>query len=49
MKIVKSLEDSILLIKTISETIKIEAKELKSRFLPILFGILGASIIFNGS
>ena len=49
MKIVKSLEDSILLIKTISETIKIEVKELKRRLLLILFGRLGASIIVNGS
>ena len=33
MKIVKSLEESGLLIKSVSETIKIEAKEEKKRFL----------------
>ena len=36
MKIVKSLEESGLLIKRISKTIKNEAKEQKGRFLPML-------------
>ena len=36
MKIVKSLEESVLLIKVISETIKNEAKEQKGGFLSLL-------------
>ena len=47
MKIVKSLEDSGLLIKGISETIKNEAKEQKGGFLGILLDILGASLLRN--
>ena len=43
MKIVKSLEESGLLIKTVSETIKNEAKELKRGFLRMLLGTLGSS------
>ena len=46
-KIVKPLEESGLLIKGVSETIKNEAKEQKSRFLPILLGTLAASILGN--
>ena len=38
MKIVKSLEDSGLLIKGISETIKNDAKEQKRGFLSMLLG-----------
>ena len=38
MRIVKSLEESGLLVKGISETIKNEAKEQKGGFLPILLG-----------
>ena len=38
MKIVKSFEESGLLIKGVSETIKIEAKEQKGRFLSMLLG-----------
>ena len=45
MKIVKSLEESGLLIKGISETIKNEAKEQKGRFLSVLLGTLAASIL----
>ena len=45
MKIVKSLEESGLLIKGISETIKNEAKEQKGGFLPMLLGTLAASIL----
>ena len=41
MKIVKSL------VKDISETISIEAKEPNGRFLPILLGTLAASILGN--
>ena len=39
MKIVKSLEESGLLIKGVSEAIKIEAKEQKGRFLEMFLGI----------
>ena len=45
MKIVKSLEESGLLIKGISETIKNDAKEQKGGFLPMLLGTLAASIL----
>ena len=45
MKIVKSLEESGLLIKGISETIKNEAKQQKGSFLPILLGALAVSIL----
>ena len=45
MKIVKSLEESELLIKGISETIKSEAKEQKGGFLPMLLGTLTASML----
>ena len=45
IKTVKSVEESGLLIKGISETIKNEAKEQKSGFLPILLGTLAASIL----
>ena len=47
MKNVKSLEQSGLLIKGVSETIKIEAKEQKGRFLTILLGTLGAILLGN--
>ena len=47
MKIVKSLEESSLLIKDVSETIKNEAKEQKGRFISILLGTLGASLLGN--
>ena len=40
MKIVKSLEESGLLIKGISQTIKYEAKERKGEFLSMLLGTL---------
>ena len=45
MKIVKLLEESGLLIKGISETIKNEAKEQKGGFLPMLLGTLAASML----
>ena len=45
MKIVKSLEESGLLIKGISETIKNETKEQKGGSLPMLLGTLAASML----
>ena len=47
MKIVKSLEDCGLLIKSVSETIKDEAKEQKEEFLSFLLGTLRASLLGN--
>ena len=47
LKIVKSLEDSGLLLKGVSETIKNEAKQQKRGVLSMLLGILGASILHN--
>ena len=47
MKVVKCLEESRLLIKGVSETIKNEAKEKKGGFLGMLLGILGASLLGN--
>ena len=45
MKIVKSLEESALLMKTISEIVKNEAQKQKDRFLPMLLWILVASVL----
>ena len=47
MKIVKSLEEFGLLMKGVSKTIKNEVKERKGRFLGILLGTLGASLLGN--
>ena len=47
MKIVKSLEESYLLIKGVSETIKNEVKEQKVGFLNMLLGILCAILLRN--
>ena len=47
MKVVKSLENSGLLIKDTNETIKNEAKKQKERFLRMLLGTLGASLLGN--
>ena len=47
MKIVKSLEESGLLIKGASEAIKNEAKEQKGGFVEMLLGTLGASLLGN--
>ena len=44
MKIVKSLDESSLLIKGVSKTIKNEAKEPKGGFVSKLLGTLGASL-----
>ena len=45
LKIVKSLEDCGLLLKGVSETIQHEAKEQRGRFLSMLLGTLGASLL----
>ena len=45
--IVKSLEDSGLLLKGVSEAIQNEAKEQKGGFLSMLLGTLGASLLGN--
>ena len=47
MKIVKSLEESGLFIKGVSQTIKNEAKEQKGEILRMLLGALGASLLGN--
>ena len=47
METVKSLEESALLIKSITEAIKNEAKEQKEEFLGMLLGTLDAS--FSGN
>ena len=47
MKIIKSLKESGLFIKGVSETIKNEAKEQKGGFLSMLLGTLGASLFGN--
>ena len=48
MKIIRSLEESGLLIKGVSETIKNETKENKGRFLGKLLGTLGKGKIRAG-
>ena len=45
LKVVKSLEDSGVLLKGVSETIQHEAKEQSRRFLSMLLGTLGASLL----
>ena len=45
LKIVKSLEDSGVLLKGVSETIQNEAKEQRGEFLSMLLGTLGASLL----
>ena len=45
VKIVKSLEDSGLLLKGVSETIQNEDKEQKTGFLNMLWGTLGESLL----
>ena len=47
IKIVKSLEDSGVILKGVSETIQHEAKEQRGRFLSMLLGTLGASLLGN--
>ena len=45
MKIVQALEDSNILLKGVTKTIKNETKEQKGGFLSILLGTLGASLL----
>ena len=47
MKIVKSIEESGLLIKGVSETVKNEAKEQKGEFLRMLLGTLVPGLLRN--
>ena len=47
MKIVQALEDSNILLKGVTKTIKNEAKEKKGGFLNMLLGPLGASLLGN--
>ena len=47
IKIVKSLEDSVFLLKGVSETVQKEAKEQIGGFLSMLLGPLGASLLGN--
>ena len=47
IKIVKSLEDSGLLLKGVTETVQNEVKEKKGGFLSMLLGTLGASLLGN--
>ena len=47
MKIVQSLEDSNILLKEVTKTIKNETKEKKGGFLSMLVGTLGISLLGN--
>ena len=47
MKIVQGLEDSNILLKAVTKTIKNETKEQKGGFLSMLLGTLGASLLGN--
>ena len=47
IKIAKSLEETGLLIKDVSKTIKNEAKEQNGKFLGMLLSTLGASLLGN--
>ena len=47
MKIIQALEDSNILLKGITKTIKNETKEQKGGFLSMLLGTLGASLLGN--
>ena len=47
IKIVKSLEDSGLLLKAVTETVQNEVKEQKGGFLSMLLGTFGASLLGN--
>ena len=47
IKIVKSLEDSGLLLKGVTETVQNEVKQQKGGFLSILLGTLGAGLLGN--
>ena len=47
IKIVKSLEDSGLLLKGVTESVQNEVKEQKGGFFSMLLGTLGASLLGN--
>ena len=47
MKIIKTLEDSGILLKGVTETIKNETKEQKRGFLSMLLDTLGSSLLGN--
>ena len=47
IKIVKSLEDSGLLLKGVCKTVQNESKEQKGRFISMLLCTLGASLLGN--
>ena len=47
MKIIKALENSGILLKGVSKTIKNETKEQRGQFLSMLLGTLGASLLGN--
>ena len=47
IEIVKSLEDYRSLLKGVTETVQNEVKEQKGRFLSMLLGTLGASLLGN--
>ena len=47
IKLVKSLKGSGLLLEGVTETVQNEVKEQKGRFLSMLLGTLGASLLGN--
>ena len=47
MKIIQTLEDSNILLKRVTKTIRNETKEQKGGFLSMLLGTLGASLLGN--
>ena len=47
IKIVQALEDSNILLTGVTETVKNEKKEQQGRFLSMLLGILGSSLLGN--
>ena len=47
MKIVQAFEDSNILLKRVTKTIKNETKEQKRGFLSMLLGTIGASLLGN--
>ena len=47
MKIVEALEDSNILLKGVTKTIKNQTKEQKGAFLSMLLGTLGAGLLGN--
>ena len=47
MKIAQAVEDSNILLKVVTKTIKDETKEKKGGFLSMLLGTLGASLLGN--